>query len=45
MNESEDLGDNQGVLFITFNLHHTAIIAAVSKIFITIRGSFSKARQ
>ena len=43
--ESEDLGDNQGLLFITFNLHHTAIIAAISKTFIIIRGSFSKSRQ
>lgn len=34
MKGSEDLGDNQSLLFITFNLHHLAIIAAISKTFI-----------
>lgn len=40
MKESEDLEDNQGCLFI--NLHQIAIIAANSKTFIIVRGSFSK---
>lgn len=43
MKKSEDLEDNQGLLFITFNLHPTAIIAAISKTFIIIRKAFSKA--
>ena len=34
MKGSEDLEDNQSLLFITFNLHHLAIIAAISKAFI-----------
>lgn len=43
MKKSEDLEDNQGLLFTTFNLHPTAIIAAISETFIIIRGAFSKA--
>lgn len=31
--------------FIAFNLHHMAIIAAIWKTFIIIRGFFSKAKQ
>lgn len=32
MKGSEDLGDNQSLLFITFNLHHLAIIAAIQRL-------------
>lgn len=40
--KSEDLEANQGLFFITFNLHPTAIISAISKTFIIIKRSFFK---
>lgn len=42
MKKSEVLEDNQGLLFISFNLHHIAIIAVISKTSIIIRGAFQK---
>lgn len=42
MKEGEDTEDDLGLLFITFNLHHTAIIAANSETVIITRGSFSE---
>lgn len=45
MEGSEDPEGNQGLLIIAFNLHHMAIIAAISKVFIIIRRFFSKAKQ